>query len=255
MAQHYIYTFYAELRDYKPKIWRRFEINGGKTIAEFCYAIMIMFEMQASHLYQLKVNKKDNVINNLLNYYSKSEAEEMWDKHLSHETPEIIIYDLPDERINIQEGEEFVAANKAKVNHVCGYLFPWKGALEYDFGDGWVVDLTQERCEKFEASLTTLPRVLDGAGYGIVEDVGGPDELAELAKVLRKGSGKEYVENCEWLGSTTLDLGSFDIDDANFRLKKLLRVYREIYEFDARPSDRMLAVLNRKYLGKGPRGY
>jgi hypothetical protein len=31
MAQHYVYRFYAELKDYKPKIWRRFEINGEKS--------------------------------------------------------------------------------------------------------------------------------------------------------------------------------------------------------------------------------
>jgi len=46
MTQHYVYRFYAELKDYKPKIWRRFEINGEKTIAEPGYAVMLMFEMQ-----------------------------------------------------------------------------------------------------------------------------------------------------------------------------------------------------------------
>ena len=51
MAQHYVYSFYAELKDYEPKIWRRFEINGEKTVAELGYAIMLMFEMQASHLF------------------------------------------------------------------------------------------------------------------------------------------------------------------------------------------------------------
>ena len=34
MSQHYVYSFYAELKDHKPKIWRRFEINGEKTMAE-----------------------------------------------------------------------------------------------------------------------------------------------------------------------------------------------------------------------------
>ena len=45
MAQHYVYLFYAELKDYKPKIWRRFEINGEKTMAELGYALMLMFEI------------------------------------------------------------------------------------------------------------------------------------------------------------------------------------------------------------------
>jgi hypothetical protein len=255
MAKHYVYTFYAELRDYTPKIWRRFEINSEKTISEFCYAIMLMFEMQASHLYQLTVNNKENFFLNELMYNSKSKVEERWNKHLSQGVPEIVNYDLPYQHIDLIEGEKYVAADKAKLYHVCGPPFSWKGTLEYDFGDGWLVDLTRERCEPREVSLAILPRVLDGAGYGIIEDVGGTRELANLAKILKKGSGKEYVEYCEWLGSTTLDLGAFDIEDANFRLKKLLRTYREIYELHARLSDRMAAVLSRKYLGKGPRGY
>lgn len=51
MAIHPIYRFYAELEDYTPKIWRRFEVNGSKTIVEFGYILMTMFEMQACHLF------------------------------------------------------------------------------------------------------------------------------------------------------------------------------------------------------------
>ena len=51
MAIHPVYRFYAELTDYTPKIWRRFEVNGSKTIAELGYIIMTIFEMQASHLF------------------------------------------------------------------------------------------------------------------------------------------------------------------------------------------------------------
>jgi hypothetical protein len=209
-----------------------------------------MFEMQSFHPFQLNVNKKENFINSKLNYYNRSEAEEIWNKYMSHEVPEIIIYELPCEPIYLYEGEDLFEANKAKLYHVVNRLFPWKGTLEYDCGKLWEVDLTLERRGKREVSLTTLPRVLDGAGYGIVEGVHGPYELAELAKVLRKGSGKKYAEYCQRLGSTTLDLGAFDIDDANFRLKKLLRFYRETYELDAWPSDRMLAIFYRKYLGQ-----
>jgi hypothetical protein len=34
-----------------------------------------------------------------------------------------------------------------------------------------------------------------------------------------------------------------------------MRVYKEIYEYHYAPTDKMLAVLNREYLGKGSRGY
>lgn len=53
MGKHKVYTFYAELNNYQPKIYRRFEINGERTMDELCYALMIMFEMQGAHLFAL----------------------------------------------------------------------------------------------------------------------------------------------------------------------------------------------------------
>jgi hypothetical protein len=50
MAQHHVYRFYEDLKDHKPKKWQRFEINGEKTMAELSYALMLMLEMQASHM-------------------------------------------------------------------------------------------------------------------------------------------------------------------------------------------------------------
>ena len=50
MASHPIYQFYAELADYKPKIWRRFQVMNNITMAKLGYIIMTMFEMQASHI-------------------------------------------------------------------------------------------------------------------------------------------------------------------------------------------------------------
>ena len=51
MASQPIYQFYAELSDYKPKIWRRFQVLDNITMARLGYIIMTMFEMQASHLF------------------------------------------------------------------------------------------------------------------------------------------------------------------------------------------------------------
>jgi hypothetical protein len=43
--------------------------------------------------------------------------------------------------------------------------------------------------------------------------------------------------------------------DMNFRLKKLIRVYKEIYEYDYEPTERSVKLLLRKYKGRGERGY
>jgi hypothetical protein len=34
LEQHYVYRFYAKLRDCKPKVWRRFEMNDEKIMVE-----------------------------------------------------------------------------------------------------------------------------------------------------------------------------------------------------------------------------
>ncbi|MDR1528970.1 MAG: plasmid pRiA4b ORF-3 family protein [Burkholderiales bacterium] len=78
MAQHCVYRFYAELKDYQPKIWRRFEINGEKTVAELGYALMLMFEMQASHLFCFNENREEALLDELRTQYTEAEIKEVW---------------------------------------------------------------------------------------------------------------------------------------------------------------------------------
>ena len=40
---------------------------------------------------------------------------------------------------------------------------------------------------------------------------------------------------------------AFDIDDMNFRLKKLPRIYKQIYEDRLEPTQRSIALIERKY--------
>jgi len=255
MSQHYVYSFYAELRDYRPKIWRRFQINGEKTMAELGYSIMLMFEMQASHLFCFREKDKDNFLAYLHTIYPDEEDfNSLLEKISMDELLKNSRYELLREDMFIPDDEHLFEADKIKLSNVTNSP-GWKVKFEYDYGDGWEIDLTLEKCEKQEISLAILPRVLEGEGFGIIEDVGGVGGLENLARVLKKGKGKEYKEFCDWLGSDSLDLEAFDIDDMNFRLKKLLRVYRESYEYDYEPTERSLSLLLREYQGKGPRGY
>jgi hypothetical protein len=54
MATQPIYQFYAELDDFKPKIWRRFQVPGNVTFARLGYITMTLFEITASHLFALE---------------------------------------------------------------------------------------------------------------------------------------------------------------------------------------------------------
>lgn len=92
--------------------------------------------------------------------------------------------------------------------------------VNYDFGDDWWATLTVEKIfEDKELPGGELPRVLEGAGFGIVEDCGGVGGLDALVKDFKKKKGAEYKRLSEWLGVDDFDITAFDIDDMNFRLK------------------------------------
>ena len=70
-----------------------------------------------------------------------------------------------------------------------------------------------------------------------------------LKSLLMKDLGKDtYEEFSEWLGCDELDLTAFDLEDMNFRLKKVPRIYRDIYELGLEPTKQSIDLLNRRYL-------
>lgn len=256
MAEHDVIRFYAQLNDYEPKIWRRFEINGEKTMAELAYTIMIMFEMQACHLFTLKEFVQENLMNKLQQNFSKEKVQFTINKYRELGIFKDVRYELPIEEMYIGENEKLIEANSIKTGQVIDKEDKGrKFMLEYDFGASWGISICVEYVERREVSLTMLPRVLDGAGYGIIENIGGVRDLKEVANILKSGEGQPYKELTQWLDSTTLDLEKFDQDDINFRLKKLIRMYRNSYENRYPPTENDLKWLLRTYQGKGSQGY
>jgi len=57
------YEFYAKLRDFKPIIWRRFQVDSKLTVAELAYIVLTLFEMEASHLFKVHVPKGELLVN------------------------------------------------------------------------------------------------------------------------------------------------------------------------------------------------
>ena len=124
-----------------------------------------------------------------------------------------------------------------------------KARFFYDYGDGWEVILKLEEIfEDKDLPGRELPRVMEGDGFGIIEDSGGPAGLEHIRDVFLNKTGSEYKNLCEWLGVSNLDLSSFDLQDLNFRLKKIPRIFRELYEYDHAPTKRSIELLERKYL-------
>jgi hypothetical protein len=238
-----IYRFHAQLADCTPAIWRRFEVPKNISAARLAYIVMTLFEMKASHLFSFDVpsgeNYKITMGERALDFpVIKELADEMDVRHL--ELPSV--YEEDDE-----EKEDAAATLLGHIlNTPMQQLVFW-----YDFGDGWKVTLKLEDIyEDKDLPGRELPRVLEGAGYGIVEDCGGPGGLAELVKAMAKKKGPKYEEFKQWYELDDIDLTRFDLDDMNFRLKKVPRIYRDIYEEDLEPTPRSMDILTRRYLQK-----
>jgi hypothetical protein len=252
MASKPIYQFYAELEDYKPKIWRRFQVANNITMARLGYIIMTMFEMQASHLFCFDVPIAENLERDLIKQHDiefiKRVMANIGYKENGNWHIELLNEDYEDYRSN----------NDIKVTDAADSILKYvvstpkdKMMFNYDYGDNWLISLVLEKVIiDEELPGKELPRVLEGTGYGIIEDCGGTSGLEALTKAFKKKSGKQYKELSEWLGRDDLDMAAFDVDDINFRLKKVPRIYADAYEYGLEPTKRSLDLLDRKYLKK-----
>lgn len=243
MASRPIYQFYAELADYAPRMWRRFQTADNITLARLGYIIMTMFEMKASHLFCFDVPTDGNFKKTLLSRMSEEEMMSVFDEEKFEETSR---YEIRNEMTEPDENSFDVA--QTRLSGVVCYP-EQRLSFSYDFGDGWEVTLVLETViSDKELPGKELPRVLEGEGFGIIEDCGGPGGLMDIAEAFKKKKGEQYAEYCEWLGVSELDLNRFDIEDMNFRLKKLPRIFADIYENDLEPTQRSVDLIERKYM-------
>lgn len=253
MASHPIYQFYAELDDYKPKIWRRFQVTDDITVARLGYILQVLFEMTASHLMAIEVPEGENRRIAWKNQNSELPQGAFGDAIMMSNT--IRRYEIPDGEEPFSDPHRdvhVVDATQTRLRHAVSCTNE-KLNFNYDFGDDWWVSLTLEKVfTDKEIPGSQLPRVLEGAGYGIIEDVGGTGGLEDLAKAFKKKKGADYKQFSEWLGVADFDMTAFDLDDMNFRLKKIPRIYKQCYEDRLTPTQQSIDLIERKYLRKKP---
>ena len=234
VASQPIYQFYAELKDYKPLIWRRFQVAGNITLAQLGYVTMTLFEMKGSHLFHLEYSVNENMPDDDPAYQSEPDKILRYDIAGGDSFPETMIS-------NTYAATEMTLRRFTSRGDATFHFF-------YDYGDGWEVVLRLgEVFEDSELPGKELPRVLEGQGFGIIEDCGGPAGLEHLREVFQQKSSPEYQSMREWLGTSEVDLSVFDLQDLNFRLKKLPRIFRDLYEYDYPPTKHSIDLLDRKY--------
>lgn len=249
MASQPIYQIYAELQDYEPKIWRRFQVMNDITVARLAYILMTLFEMKGEHLYKFEVNELDNYITNHLEHYNKyfKDGDDNFFKIGQYgcifEDEDII--PMLDKKYR-----ELKDAKKIKLKHILDEE-KQKMEFQYDFGDNWWFNIVLEKIFKDDnIKGKDLPRVLEGEGFGIIENCGGIMGLEDIREAYKIKKGEDYEMYSDWLGKEKIDLEKCDLDDLNFRLKKLPRIFKDSYEYGFEPSETSIKILERDYLYK-----
>ncbi len=222
MAKNTIFRFYVELVGYKPKMWRRLEVSDKVSLARLGYILITIFEMKANHSFEFSINMFEDYFA-IARFSDEEEWEESSDK--------VRYYEITNYRI-----KDFLGKDTKDISFM------------YDFGDSWELKLKVEEIYEVD-SIKDYPRVIEGEGFGIIEDCGGVYGLMDMLEIFQTKSDG-YEEYADWLGMDELDLSQFDIDDMNFRLKKLPRIFCDIYEYGMTPTQRSIDILERRYLDK-----
>lgn len=245
MASQPLYQLYLELEDYEPKIWRRIQVMNNIKFSRLGYIIITLFEMQASHLYEFEIDRLENF---------KRSDKKFWEEYPDAGTDiKKIRCRIPDEDNiydfnNLEGYEPLKDATEEYVKH---YIYKENDEMifKYDFGDNWIIKVKLEKTiEDKQTDGREFPKVIEGEGYGIIEDCGGTGGLEEIRKAFALKKGEEYETYTEWLGVEELDLNKFDIEDMNFRIKKVPRIYAGIYEYELEPTKQSKKILQREYL-------
>lgn len=219
MSTKQIFKLRMELLDYKPPIWREVQVLRNIPLSRLAYIIMILFEMKASHLF----NFEQEILGKIVDYILIDEFTEDFEIRPTFDATTTKLY-----QVLTKKGD--------KIN------------FTYDYGDNWEIKIVlKEIIIDNSSDSKEFPKVIDGNGYGIIEDCGGAYGLHEIAKAFKRKSGKDYKDYCDWLGVNDLDLTKFDIEDMNFRLKKVPRIYKGIYERHQYPTKQSLKILKREY--------
>ena len=198
-----VYQFVSELKYFKPRMWRRFQISPEATVEEFAYALMSMYRMTGSHLYAVSVPVSSG-------------------KHgmgaVTFGIPSVY-EDLPG----------VIDASSVTLESVLRHVEGMTLVLEYDFGDSWEVQATLEKVIEKDADPESLPHVLKGKYYGIVEDCGGVGGLEDLVQAFKEQEGPEFEHYMDWLGTDEFDFDWFDPDDINEFIRDDIEDLKEAY--------------------------
>jgi hypothetical protein len=182
MSQTYVLQCHIWLVDSEPPVWRRFQISDQLTLASLHTVLQVIMGWQQSHLYDFEVKGDRYAAPSPMPLTNTLDATTQ------------VLADL-----QLDEGAKFL--------------------YTYDFGDGWLHQITVESKSIVEPQ-TELLKCLEGERACPPENSGGVWGYEELLERLNDPEDPEYEELLEWIG-LEFDPDAFDHQKVNQRLQTL----------------------------------
>lgn len=250
MATFPIYQFYVELEGFKPKMWRRFQIMNDITLARLAYVLMVLFELRNRYSYEFRKDELEIFLKKHPEYARNPEMLEQLNREFKKvrygitAIKNIYMYRTP-------EGyEELKNAEEIKIRDVICYENE-EFFFYYDPEINWKIKIVLEKIFVDKNLFTKeLPKVIDGNGYGIIENKAGCKDLEKFRSELKKSrwvNKTKYKNFCIVGENGRFYFDKFNVDDMNYRIKILPKALKDYYENGGELSNKQRRVLKRNY--------
>lgn len=193
-----VLTFKVGIEGLEDKIWRKIEITDRRTVADLAYTILATFRSLAYHLYYIEYKNK---------FY------DCWicieEDHREVDLVNAIITKLSSIGLN----ENDTMKMKYDTGSTTTFKITYLGYREFEKGNGM-----------------HYPYVIDGAGYGMIDDITNK-ELRDIVNDIDKIGKSDYsVLRIDGRNSEIYDYRKFDLDKNNLYVRRYLGKIKYGYE-------------------------
>lgn len=187
-----VYTFNIVYMGCENKIWRKLEISSNSDLATLGYTVLATFDTKDYYLFSIEC------------------------KGIAYETGIDNYDDCP-----IMSEQKLSSLKLVPGEHL---------ELIYDFGCEQIFDIEFiEETDMKRGAGRAYPKIIDGTGRGIIDDMSASELLEIIEKIDRTGSSGYVLDEfqgrkIEW------DYRKYSLKDDNFLLKGEIEMIRDAYE-------------------------
>lgn len=189
-----IYTFKVTYQGSGNKIWRTFEVSSNYNLAGLGYMVLSIFDTKAYHLFNIEY--KDVVYETAIENYGQFP----------------LLQDAKLSELKMQTGEHL--------------------HMIYDFGTEQHFDIELINISGMpKGTGRAYPRIIDGAGRGIIVDM-PVDELMKIITKTDKNGKSDFIITTEFGNEMVWDYRNYNMDYDNCLLKGEIEMIQDGYEGD-----------------------